>query len=64
MEIVLTSLDQDLASSWKSVCGDLPGVSVYKGSIFDVKCDAVVSPANSFGFMDGGIDLRYSDRFG
>jgi O-acetyl-ADP-ribose deacetylase (regulator of RNase III) len=64
MEIVLTSLDRDLASAWKSVCGDLPGVSVHEGSIFDVKCDAVVSPANSFGFMDGGIDLRYSDRFG
>ncbi len=30
----------------------------------DVKCDAVVSPANSFGFMDGGIDLIYSHRFG
>jgi O-acetyl-ADP-ribose deacetylase (regulator of RNase III) len=64
MEIVLTSLDRDLASAWKSVCGDLPGVSVHEGSIVDVKCDAVVSPANSFGFMDGGIDLRYSDRFG
>jgi O-acetyl-ADP-ribose deacetylase (regulator of RNase III) len=24
----------------------------------------VVSPANSFGFMDGGIDWRYSERFG
>jgi O-acetyl-ADP-ribose deacetylase (regulator of RNase III) len=64
MEIVLTSLDRDLASTWKSVCGDLPGISVHEGSIFDVKCDAVVSPANSFGFMDGGLDLRYSDRFG
>jgi O-acetyl-ADP-ribose deacetylase (regulator of RNase III) len=64
MEIVLTSLDRDLASAWKSVCGDLPGVSVHEGSIFDVKCDAVVSPANSFGFMDGGIDMRYSGRFG
>ncbi|MGL5833411.1 MAG: macro domain-containing protein [Waterburya sp.] len=37
---------------------------MYHGSIFDVKCDAVVSPANSFGFMDGGIDLIYSHRFG
>ena len=37
---------------------------MYRGSIFDVSCDAVVSPANSFGFMDGGIDLLYSQRFG
>ena len=26
--------------------------------------DAIVSPANSFGFMDGGIDMVYSKRFG
>jgi O-acetyl-ADP-ribose deacetylase (regulator of RNase III) len=26
--------------------------------------DAIVSPANSFGFIDGGIDLAYSLRFG
>jgi len=40
---------------------------------FDVKCahvfdgapaDAVVSPANSHGWMDGGIDLVYRERFG
>ena len=25
---------------------------------------AVVSPANSFGFMDGGLDYKLSERFG
>ncbi|GMA15190.1 hypothetical protein GCM10025871_15210 [Deinococcus metallilatus] len=30
----------------------------------DFKADAVVSPANSFGFMDGGIDLIYVSKFG
>jgi O-acetyl-ADP-ribose deacetylase (regulator of RNase III) len=64
MEIVLTAVSKDLTDAWKKFCGDLPGVSVYHGSIFDVQCDAVVSPANSFGFMDGGIDLLYSDRLG
>lgn len=34
------------------------------GSILDAHCDAVVSPANSFGFMDGGIDALYSSYFG
>ena len=33
-------------------------------SILDVECDAVVSPANSFGFMNGGIDSLYLKRFG
>jgi O-acetyl-ADP-ribose deacetylase (regulator of RNase III) len=34
------------------------------GDIFGVDADAVVSPANSFGFMDGGVDRVYLDRLG
>lgn len=37
---------------------------VITGSFKDIKCDAIVSPANSFGFMDGGIDYAYSEFFG
>lgn len=39
-------------------------VSVTCGSIVEGKREAVVSPANSFGFMDGGVDMAYSQRFG
>ena len=39
-------------------------VTVHHGSIFEVDCDALVSPANSFGFMDGGLDMRISEFFG
>lgn len=49
MKIVLAAVGKELADAWDGICHD---------------CDAVVSPANSFGFMDGGIDARYSDRFG
>jgi O-acetyl-ADP-ribose deacetylase (regulator of RNase III) len=64
MKICLTAVEPDLADAWRTFCGDLEGVTVHEGSIFDVPCDAVVSPANSFGFMDGGIDALYSRRFG
>ena len=63
-KIILTAINIDLANAWQRWCGDLPFVSVHHGSIFDVECDAVVSPANSFGFMDGGIDRLYMERFG
>lgn len=59
MKIILTAVEQELTEAWKRFCGDLEGVSVHHGSILDVRCDAVVSPANSFGFMDGGIDLIF-----
>src|SRR6267378_7242230 len=64
LRIILTAIDQPLADAWQRVCGDLRFVSIHRGSIFDIACDAVVSPANSFGFMDGGIDRLYTECFG
>jgi O-acetyl-ADP-ribose deacetylase (regulator of RNase III) len=40
------------------------GYQTHHGSILDLTVDAVVSPANSFGFMDGGVDLAYTRFFG
>jgi O-acetyl-ADP-ribose deacetylase (regulator of RNase III) len=64
MNIVLVAVDDPLAEAWQQNCGNLDNVTVQRGSILDVHCDAVVSPANSFGFMDGGIDMLYSRYFG
>jgi len=64
MEIILAAVDDPLAHAWGQFCGDIEGITIYRGSILDVACDAVVSPANSFGFMDGGIDALYLDYFG
>jgi O-acetyl-ADP-ribose deacetylase (regulator of RNase III) len=41
---------------------DVVGVEVLEGDLLALDCDAVVSPANSFGYMDGGIDKNI-DRF-
>jgi O-acetyl-ADP-ribose deacetylase (regulator of RNase III) len=64
MRIVLCAVEPALANAWEAFCGDLEGVSIHPGSILDVTCNAVVSPANSFGFMDGGIDMLYTRHFG
>ncbi len=64
VRIVLTALDEVMTKAWNHHCGDLDFVTVYQGSIFEVACDAVVSPANSFCYMDGGIDLHYITHFG
>lgn len=66
MNVILTALELDraLGDAWERHCGDLPGVTVVRGSILSLAVDAVVSPANSFGFMDGGVDRAYSNTFG
>jgi len=64
MKLILTALDESLARTLQQFCGDLEEVEIRVGSILEVDCDAVVSPANSFGFMDGGIDSVYLHHFG
>jgi len=64
MKIVMADVNEKVSEALKKSFGDIDGVTIHCGSILDVECDAVVSPANSFGFMDGGIDLEYSKYFG
>lgn len=53
-----------LVEAWRRNFADRPEVEVGHGDIFEARADALVSPANSFGYMDGGIDAVYLERFG
>ena len=64
MKIILAAVEKELANAWRRHTSDLDFVTVHHGSILNLTCDAVVSPANSFGFMDGGIDALYANHFG
>jgi O-acetyl-ADP-ribose deacetylase (regulator of RNase III) len=64
MNIILADLQSNLLEAWHKSAGDKPYVITHHGSIFEVQCDALVSPANSFGFMDGGLDMAISEFFG
>jgi hypothetical protein len=64
VKVLLTAVDSDLYEAWQRFCGDVEIVEVRRTSILDAGCDALVSPANSFGFMDGGIDALYLRHFG
>lgn len=66
MKIVLCEINNQLVDSWVSsiLRTNLDNVTVVYDNILSLKVDAIVSPANSFGFMDGGIDLLYTQFFG
>lgn len=68
MKIYLRDRNQYLTECWKQVFGNDKDVHISCGDIFadgeHMNVDAIVSPANSFGFMDGGIDFVYSEFFG
>jgi O-acetyl-ADP-ribose deacetylase (regulator of RNase III) len=60
----LRDVDADVVSAWEKYFKGIGNVRISHGDIFDISADAIVSPANSFGYMDGGIDLVYLRRFG
>jgi len=68
MEIYLRDRNSDMIDKWHHYFGDDENFHISCGDIFDsgehMECEGIVSPANSFGFMDGGIDYVYSEYFG
>lgn len=64
MKIYLCAREDDLFNAWRLLCGHHDFVTVTKQDIMSIKADALVSPANSFGFMTGGIDLHYKNYLG
>lgn len=64
MKIILCYRDEPMGEAWRHAFRELPDVEIACADICRVPCDAVVSPANSFGFMDGGLDHLLSERFG
>ena len=60
----LRDIDADMVRAWEKYFKGIANVRISHGDIFERPADAIVSPANSFGYMDGGIDLVYLRRFG
>jgi len=67
IEINLRDKNPDMVEAWKKEFTSYDNIHISCGHIFDIpnkNIDAIISPANSFGFMDGGIDYIYSEYFG
>ena len=64
MVIALCYCDESLGDAWRHYFSAASNVEITYGDICQIPCDAIVSPANSFGFMDGGLDRALSERFG
>ena len=53
-----------LVAAWREAFAVFPEVTVLAGDYFQQPADAIVSPANSFGIMDGGLDLAIRNELG
>ena len=68
MQIYLLDINKEMTDAWHSYF-DLPNIEIinaefatFMSTHLDV--DTIVSPANSFGLMDGGYDKAIIDYFG
>ena len=64
MRLHLVDYNGALVNAWVEAFKGFPEVAIQQGNLLSVAEHCVVSPANSHGFMDGGIDATYRDFFG
>lgn len=61
LRLSLGDLNEHVADRLAYHFHGVPGVEVVQGNLLDLECEAIVSPANSFGDMGGGIDKAIDD---
>lgn len=67
IRLLLVDRQPAVIHAWQTHFSDLQNqllIDIRLGNFQDHAADMIVSPANSFGFMDGGIDYWYSMFFG
>lgn len=64
MQYLLIDTNPKMVAAWKLYFEQEKNVKIVHGDLTNAICDSIVSPANSFGFMDGGVDYFISERLG
>lgn len=62
MKIYLIDANPKLTREWKKQFVDIGNVEILWGNYFNIEADAMVSPANCLGYMDGGIDKEIAKK--
>lgn len=64
MKIQLVDRSEKMIEAWTKEFSGCDDVSIHLDDFFSVEAQCIVSPANSFGFMGGGLDGVISRRLG
>lgn len=64
LQITLCDAHLPVVEAWQVYFPDVPGVTVLCDNIFTLEADALISPSNSFGRMEGGLDAQIVEFFG
>src|SRR5882724_8453242 len=61
LRLSLCDRSAEVAQALAEAFAGVDAAEVVQGNLLDLACDAIVSPANSFGDMSGGIDNAIDD---
>lgn len=64
LEVAIVDINENLIALAKRDVPEMPSITWSAGDALAGIADAVVTPGNSFGFMDGGMDAAVVARFG
>ncbi|WP_405834261.1 ADP-ribosyltransferase domain-containing protein [Streptomyces sp. NBC_00105] len=64
LRVVLTDVNERVVEAWRAAFADTPGIEIRRGSILEEDVDAWVTPTNSRGRMDGGVDAAIKRHLG
>src|ERR1051326_7122093 len=63
IRLSLCDINAEMTDAWLDRFFGVEAVEILQGDLLETGADAVVSPANSFGDMSGGVDKRIDDYF-
>ncbi|GAA4599265.1 O-acetyl-ADP-ribose deacetylase (regulator of RNase III) [Actinoplanes octamycinicus] len=63
-KVILVDVNAKVIEAWRSAFAGNPEVEIHKGSILTQQADAWVSPTNSHGAMNGGVDAVIKRHLG
>jgi O-acetyl-ADP-ribose deacetylase (regulator of RNase III) len=64
VKVVLVDINPKMVAAWRATFEENPEVEIIQGSMLDQPVSAWVSPTNSRGSMDGGLDAVIKGRLG
>ncbi|MET7333351.1 macro domain-containing protein [Nonomuraea sp. NPDC005650] len=64
LKVTLVDVNAKVVQEWLAAFADTPEVEIHKGSLVSQQVDAWVSPTNSRGRMDGGVDAVIKRHLG
>jgi O-acetyl-ADP-ribose deacetylase (regulator of RNase III) len=64
VQVVLVDINAKMVSAWRETFEENPEVKIVQGSMLEQPVSAWVTPTNSGGSMDGGLDLVIKNKLG